>query len=74
MIRVKANGTSMMIISFVMLIVECILICIDDLTAAFSVAITMFLYSFIQILLICCYQGRYRSNGNTGIYFKYENI
>jgi len=59
MIRGKAAQTSMMITTFVMLIVEFILICIGDSTAAFLVAIAMFLCVFLQILLICYYQKKY---------------
>ena len=59
MIRGKASGISMLITIFVMLIVEFILICIGESTAAILVAIAMYLCGFIQILLICYYQKKY---------------
>jgi len=59
MIRGKAAQTSMMITIFVMLIVECVLICTGDLRASLLVAIAMFLCGFVQILLICYYQKKY---------------
>lgn len=59
MIRGKAAQASMMITIFVMLIVECILICTGDLIASLLVAIAMFLCGFVQILLICYYQKKY---------------
>jgi len=59
MIRGKAAGISMLITIFVMLTVEFILICIGDSTAAFLVAIAMFLCGNIQLLLFCYYQKKY---------------
>lgn len=59
MIRGKATGISMLITIFVMLIVEFILICTGDSTAALLVAIALFLCGFANTLLICYYQKKY---------------
>lgn len=59
MIRGKAAETSMLITTFVMLIVELILICMGDTTSALLIAIAMFLCAFSQMLLFVYYQKKY---------------
>jgi len=59
MIRGKAAETSIMITTFVMLIVEFILICMGYVTPALLVAFAMFLCVFVQILSFVYYQKKY---------------
>ena len=59
MIRGKAAETSMLITTFVMLIVELILICMGDTTSALLIAIAMFLCAYSQMLLFVYYQKKY---------------